>query len=926
MTSPEETRNLDRLQQAVESYLARRRRGERPQIPEFVREFPDLGPALEEALRAAEALDAQGPEPAVAAALPRDFGEYRLLKELGRGGMGVVFEAEQRRLGRRVAVKILPGGTFDPGRLARFRREAEVASRLQHPNICTVHDAGTVDEIPFIAMRLVDGSSLAEEIREARARLEREVDTAPPDTFQELMLDDTGDSSTTDPSTTSGSGDSSVRRSTRDRLERVVTILEKAARAVHEAHEAGIVHRDIKPGNIMLTPSGEPVVLDFGLARELGGPTGDHTRTGDLLGTLPYMAPEQVDGDARKADRRADVHALGATLYECLTFRRPFVGSTALELIRIIRDLPAPDPRKFDRGINRDLRAVLNVALEKDPNRRYASAGTFADDLARWRERLPVRARPPGRAARALRWARRHPATVALMIAVSVAVGVASGFAAFAISNEFAIRTGEEELALRRWQTLLEEGYQDLCQGFPHQAAEHFKAVLESEGASPEVLTGLAIARRALGDPEGAQAVLAEHPSDGAGLQWLSKAISLELAGEPVPSTPDPAPVTDVDHFIVAMEAGLSARNDFATARSHLDTAIFLASRAQRLYHVQLASVATTSRDADMMRRSLRALGALWPDDARILCYRASLGYHIAALVPRPANTSVDASLPEIVEAKELVRRGMITDPDLHLPHAISGEIHLLIGDTPAARSAFEEARARRPDSQKVLYNLAVLATFEQDGKLALQYLDEAKEHVPHTEFGYLQVGRAYRLLGRDEEAVEILVKLGERPGTRPDVVTLAGVNLESLKRPEEAERVYRHAIRHHPDYAPAWRDLGLLLGKQMKWQASVDALRMALKHGADEDRTHIGIAICFRFLDDLETAAKHASLAMQRNFFRTPRTAILASRIQFEAGEEDAAVETLRKTIANVPPGKDRDELDTQRRRFERIIKRRDG
>jgi len=199
-----------------------------------------------------------------------------------------------------------------------------------------------------------------------------------------------------------------------------VRIVERTARALHAAHEAGLVHRDVKPGNIMITPDGSPVVVDFGLVRDEDSDAQTLTRTGELMGTPAYMAPEQVDRDLGREDRRTDVHALGVTLYECLTLERPFESATREQLYRQILKAEPPDPRKRNPRIPVDLKVILQTALEKDRNRRYQTAEAFAEDLRRWREHEPIRAKPIGRVRRVAKWTRRHPAKAVAIAGVAL--------------------------------------------------------------------------------------------------------------------------------------------------------------------------------------------------------------------------------------------------------------------------------------------------------------------------------------------------------------------------------------------------------------------------------------------------------------------------------------------------------------------------
>ncbi|MFY9345797.1 MAG: protein kinase [Planctomycetota bacterium] len=322
-------------------------------------------------------------EPAAAPALPDRIGPFRILSVLGQGGMGTVYLAERDGLARRVALKVIHGAMAQSPRLReRFRREAAAASRLEHPAICPVYEVGETDGTPWIAMRFVAGTSLGKRIDQAQAN------GAP---------------------------------MPRDVAVRLVTAL---ADGVHRAHEAGLVHRDIKPGNVLLDSDGNPVLVDFGLA-SLDDQDGERlTRSGDSVGTPHYMAPEQIGGGA--VDRRCDVYALGVVLYECLTLRTPFDAVNRESLFRqILRDEPE-DPRRLNRRLDRDTGTVLQVALAKDPERRYRTAAMFADDLRRLLANQPILARRAGPLLRLRRFAQRNP------LAATFVGFLLAGLAAFA--------------------------------------------------------------------------------------------------------------------------------------------------------------------------------------------------------------------------------------------------------------------------------------------------------------------------------------------------------------------------------------------------------------------------------------------------------------------------------------------------------------
>jgi serine/threonine protein kinase/formylglycine-generating enzyme required for sulfatase activity len=336
----------------------------------------------------------------------RRVGPYRLLRELGRGGQGEVYLARDVRMNRDVALKVMTRrNALDPVALERFRREALVASKLDHPGVCTVYDVGQDRGAPYLAMRYVPGEPLSQSIASARARLGAESGGG---------RSSRGRTAAEGPSTPAERG--APPRSPEE-IRRVVGLIERTARALHAAHEAGVVHRDVKPGNVMVTPDDEPVLLDFGLAADQSD--GDATtlsRTGDLLGTPAYMSPEQLDGRKTPLDRRTDVWSLGVTLYEALTLRRPFEAPTRDALYRAILEQEPPDPRTLNPALSRDLCAVLATATEKDRGRRYATALDLAEELRRVRAYEPVVARPAGPLTKLRRFAQRNPALAAALV------------------------------------------------------------------------------------------------------------------------------------------------------------------------------------------------------------------------------------------------------------------------------------------------------------------------------------------------------------------------------------------------------------------------------------------------------------------------------------------------------------------------------
>jgi serine/threonine protein kinase/tetratricopeptide (TPR) repeat protein len=309
-----------------------------------------------------------------------DFGDYELLEEIGRGGQGVVYRARQKSLNRTVALKVIGLGHWaTEAHLKRFRREAEAAASLEHPGIVPIHEVGERDASCYFSMKFVEGGQL----------------------------------------------DAVAKRQAMP-IRRAAELIAKVARTVHYAHEHGILHRDIKPGNILLDGKGEPHLTDFGLARLLETES-TVTRTLEVLGTPSYMAPEQAVGNNAAVSSVTDVYGIGAVLYQLLTGHPPFAGGTTYETIKLLLDTEPRQPRLWNPKIDRDLSTICLKCLEKDPKRRYSSALALAEDLERWLKHEPILARHTGILTRGKKWMRRNP-TSALLAASLIALAAAAGW------------------------------------------------------------------------------------------------------------------------------------------------------------------------------------------------------------------------------------------------------------------------------------------------------------------------------------------------------------------------------------------------------------------------------------------------------------------------------------------------------------------
>ncbi len=349
------------------------------------------------------------------------LGEFEIVRELGRGGMGVVYEAVQTSLGRRVALKVLAAGLgLTPKAVDRFRREATAAAKLHHTNIVPVYATGEADGVHFYAMELIDGPSLDHVIRQAR-RPTADAPTEPP-----ADLAATGPFVPTAPAPTPPvSGGSAVSSPSTDRFDRAAVMIAAVADALHHAHEQGVTHRDVKPSNLLLSSDGRLSVTDFGVARMLEQP--GMTVTGEFVGTPSYMSPEQISAGLVPVDHRTDIYSLGATLYELLTLRPPFEADGRDKLLALVAQKEPPPPRSVDPRVPRDLETICLKCLEKDPARRYQTAKELAEDLRRYVNRFAIQARRAGPLTRLKKWVKRNPAVAAAGLAVLLALAVAGG-------------------------------------------------------------------------------------------------------------------------------------------------------------------------------------------------------------------------------------------------------------------------------------------------------------------------------------------------------------------------------------------------------------------------------------------------------------------------------------------------------------------
>jgi serine/threonine protein kinase len=452
-----------RIVEVVTEYLTHLEKGENPDRAAYIQRYPDLASAIEQCLEGLEMVHtglkgqrgAESDRRSDAGPLgqsemvPESLGDFRIVREIARGGMGVVYEATQLSLARRVALKVLPfAATLDARHLQRFKTEAQAAALLHHTNIVPVYAVGCERGVHFYAMQLIEGQSLAVLIAQLRRQAGLPAsdeapsrdsihssyvlgNDVPPDlsaasrrerpVAPAIPVPDTASKFHAALSTQHAGRDSKFFKT-------AARLMLQAAQALEHAHEFGIIHRDIKPANLLLDTQGVLWVADFGLAQfhaDVG-----LTRTGDILGTLRYMSPEQASGQKALLDRRTDVYSLGATFYELLTLVPIFKGRDVQFLLHQVLHAEPRPLRQLDKAIPAELETIILKSVSKNPDDRYRSAGDLAADLQRYLDHQPILARRPSLVERARKWSRRHPSVVIsgmlLMTVVAVALSISN--------------------------------------------------------------------------------------------------------------------------------------------------------------------------------------------------------------------------------------------------------------------------------------------------------------------------------------------------------------------------------------------------------------------------------------------------------------------------------------------------------------------
>jgi serine/threonine-protein kinase len=801
---------LDPVDQLAEEYLSRRRRGERPTPAEYAARFPEHAARILELFPALELMERLKPTPEDGAGAPaatsaggertggatgnrlHRLGDYTILRELGRGGMGVVYEAVQESLGRHVALKVFaPWTRAEPKLIERFQREARAAARLHHTNIVPVFGVGERGAYRYYAMQFIQGlglDAILQELRHSRSAPQPEgAGAVPPDPTRSAPLAatvarslltgrfanparKTGCDGTAAGSLAAGlepaeaarapapagpSSDASLWASQPGAAyaRTIARVGLQVAEALAHAHAQGVLHRDIKPSNLLLDVNGNVWVTDFGLAKSDDAEA--LTEAGDIVGTVRYMAPERFRGEG---DGRADVYALGLTLYELLTLRPAFDSPDRPHLIERIKSEDPPRPRALDSRIPRDLETIVLKAIYKDPQGRYASAAALAEDLRRFEAGEPVRARPVGWHERLWRWCRREPALAGLTLTLIAGfLGVATQwFRAEAHLKEAVHQRGRAESsltdALEQRNRAKENARREVAAR--RRAQERFDAAMTALRNFETITTDAALLRdprrgelrasllqAALHFYQELQASLEEDASPAARSQ-LSEAyarvaqVTWELGRQEEALATHRRSLALVEEMAVAAPADAEIR--FALARCHTRIGFTLRT---------MARPAEARRACEQAREIQESLARDHPETAR---YREVLSWTLSNL------GVIDLELGRPAEAIGLHRQAIAIHEDLvgrHPDHAVYrndlGYCWRHLSQALAA-SGDRDAALRMAVQAVALYEELVRAdrgAVELRWRLA-RCLDE--------------VGRLYTLSGRPAEAAQPLERAVE--------------------------------------------------------------------------------------------------------------------------------------------------------------------
>ena len=710
-----------------------------------------LGPLIDAAADLTE-VDRRGTSPMM------NFGDYELLEEIGRGGQGVVYRARQKSLNRTVALKVIGLGHFaSTPHLRRFRQEAEAAARLEHSQIVPIYEIGESNGSCYFSMKFVEGGQLDQILK------------------REPML---------------------VRRATE--------LMIKIARTVQFAHDHGILHRDIKPGNILLDRHGEPHLTDFGLARLIENQS-TVTNSFDVLGTPSYMAPEQAAGRAKDLTAAGDVYSLGAVFYQMLTGEPPFAGGTTYETIRLVMETDPRDPRTRNPKVDVDLATICLKCLEKDPGKRYPSARELAEDLERWLRHEPIRARTANVFTRTRKWIRRNPAKAVLI--PSLAAVVVLAFNTFwnrapALAPDGIAVLPFENLGGDKENTLLADGIQDDILTKLAKIADlkviSRTSVMQYRGERNMRKIGSALRVSHL--------LEGSLRREGQGLHLNAQLIDAHT-----------------DHHLWAEEYDVEPANLFSV-QSEI---------AQNIARQLKSKVSSTERAAINTQPT-----------SDLEAYKL---YQQAKARTTFLNPADPATYHNLLEAIDLLEKAVARDPNFALAHCLLAQTALNVywgnGRTNTASRdraviALREAQRLAPDAGET--HLAAAAYYHygtKDYDRALEQLDVAARLLPNSADVFYTSGLIDRRLGRWGDALRHLSKANDlNPRDPSGIINLIQTHI-FLRHFAEAEKLIDRALAAFPERAAEFWNLRGLAALEQGDLETARAVIEKIGHGYPELR-----------------------------------------------------------------------------------------
>jgi len=840
-------------------------------------------------------------EPTVARML-KDFGDYKLLEEIGRGGQGVVYRARQKSLNRIVALKVIGLAHWaTEAHVKRFRLEAEAAASLNHPCIVPIYEVGERDGACYFSMGLVEGGQL-----DAVAKRE----PIP--------------------------------------IRHAVELIAKLAHAVHYAHEHGILHRDIKPGNILLDAKGEPHLTDFGLAR-LVETESTVTRTMEVLGTPSYMAPEQAVGKKAGVTSATDIYGLGAVLYQLLTGHPPFAGGTTYETVRLVLDTEPRPPRLVNPKVDRDLATICLKCLDKDQQRRYSSALAFAQDLERWLKREPIRARRTGVFTRGRKWVRRNPTTavlVASLVALAAVVGamlwksdlvrrpVTTGIAVLPFENRSEDKAnayfadGIQDEILTRLSKIAD------LKVISRTSTQHYKSAPRN---LPEIARQLGVAHVLEGSVQKSADTVRVN------VQLIKAANNSHLWADTFDRK-----VTDI--FSVETEVAKAIADQLRAKLSGQEEQVIAAKptdnvEAYDAYLRGLALLKAANPDALATQKYLREAVRL---DPKFALSWALLSWFDAAMY---RSTDLPQTIALREEARQAAETALALQPNLGEAVLAKGFYHYAcLRDYDTAVPYFEQARQLLPNSSLVLESMAFLERRRGHWDRSDSYFNEAERLDPRN--AELLGGHAinYYLLRRFPEAlrkfdevlnitpdnvetVALKAVVAQAEGDLPRAAALLAPLHPDANNPAFGIQAYQAILeRRSAQIIPRLKEMlakpdpvsgrgeqrfwvgwaqevaGDTAGAEETWRQARSELEFSLNEQPENDQLMGYLALTNAALGDKGAAFKLVERAtamspIEKDAFLGPCAIEILARVAAQMGEPDRAIAALEKLLS-IPYG----------------------